>query len=79
MMQDVDTGLVSQRSNLALISLLFPGIYIVFTFWAKSHDVSLNWSQFLFPGCFVFAKPLFLCKIVVFYCRDGLNLVILAL
>ncbi len=79
MMRDIDTGLVSQRSNLALISLFFSWNIYSICFLGKSHDVSLNWSQFLVPGCFVFAKPLFLCKIVVFYCRDGLNLVIFAL
>jgi hypothetical protein len=58
------------RRHLINVSQRFSWvIYIVLAFSGKIHDVVFQ----LVPGCFVFEKPLFLSKTVVYYCRDGLK------
>jgi hypothetical protein len=61
------------RRHLINVSQRFSWIIYSTCFLGKNHDVVFNWIQVLVPGCFVFEKPLFLSKIVVFYCRDGLK------
>jgi hypothetical protein len=61
------------RRHLINVSQRFSWIIYRTCFLGKNHDVAFNWSQVLVPVCFVFEKPLFLSKIVVFYFRDGLK------
>ncbi len=71
MMQDVDTVLVSQRSNLALISLLFPGIYIVFTFWAIATMYLSTGASFFFLDALYLQSLSFCVKLWSFIVEAG--------